>query len=224
MTRDLSLGATYRSLIANGYAPTSASHPDRYCSRPAERDSFLALSAHPAAVFCRPTFALGSELEDAGQRQIVLLVLTAYLLSEAKQWKAVQSVLDVRKLLSGPHVVDSFGNRTHVLKYSGQPIFDGEASARLTHDADDSTVLIEHAIAPGRQLNRTDSWGNMQRVPAEPVGSHVIALDGEWKGGSLLDTARSELPELLATDLPRLIPDVELARWGARPLAKEAAA
>jgi hypothetical protein len=224
MTRDLSLGATWRRLIALGYAPTSSSHPDRYCSRPGERDSFIALSDHPAAGFCRPTAALGCELEDAEQRQIVLLVITAYLLSDAKQWRAVQSVLDARKLLSGPHVVDSFGNRTHVLKYSGQPIFDGEASARLTHDADDSTVFLAHAIAPGRQLNRTDQWGNMQRVAVEPVGSHTISLDGEWKGGDLLSTPRSKLPELLGADLVRLIPDVELARWDARPLAKEAAA
>jgi hypothetical protein len=224
MTRDLTLGATWRRLIANGYAPTSASHPDRIVSQPSERDSFIRLAEHPAAVFCRPTAALGCELEDAEQRQVLLLVLTAYLLSDAKQWKAVQPELESRKLLSGPHVIDSCGNRVHVLRYSGQPIFDGEQSARLAFDADDSTVLLEHAIAPGRQLTRTDPWGNMHRVASEPVGSHVIALDGEWKSGDLLSTPRSKLPELLAKDLARLIPDVELARWEARPAAARVAA
>lgn len=224
MKNDLTLGTTYRRLIANGYAPTSASHPDRYCSRPDERDSFLRLSDHPAAVMCYPRASNGCALEDCAERGVVALVITVYLLEDAQQWKAVQAAL--AGFLTGPYAIDVVGNRTYLLRWDGPPIFDGEQSARLAFDADDSTVFLEHAIAPVRQLNKTDQWGNNTRVAGERIGSHAIALDGEWKGGTLLDTPRAKLPELTAADLARLIPEVERARWGARPLVmqKDAAA
>jgi len=87
-------------------------------------------------------------------------------------------------------------------------------------------VLLEHAIAPGRYAQRSDEWGGTRRVAAEPVGSHIVALDGEWKGGDPLSTPHDRLPELLAPDVTRLISAIEDARWSARPLAaqKEAAA
>ncbi|MHB1870204.1 MAG: hypothetical protein ACYCT1_05045 [Steroidobacteraceae bacterium] len=223
MATNLTLGATWRRLVDLGYAATSAACPDRLNETHTRRQSFIALAGDPAAVFCRPTAALGCELEDAEARQLVLLVLTGYLLADAKQAKAVNAVLEEYKLLGGPVCTDSFGNQTRPLRYDGAPIFDGEATARLAFDDDDSTVLIQHAIAPDRFTSATDQWGNPRRVAASPVGSHLVELDGgEWKG-SLLETPRERLPELLPGDVNKLISDVERARWSARPGAREAA-
>lgn len=225
-TRDnLTLGATYRRLHDLGYAATSATHPDRIVSRhAAERDSFIALSDHPAAVFCRPTAALGCELDYPEERQLVLLVLTGYLLSDKRAATAVREVLDKHGLLSGLVRTDSFGNEERPLKYSGPPIFDGEAAARLTFDDDYATLFFKQAIAPNRYIQHWDNYGRMDSRAATPIGSHVIELDGEWRNGTLLDTPRDRLPELLQADITRIISACELARWGARPLAKEAAA
>jgi hypothetical protein len=217
-TRDLTLGATCRRLIGLDYAPTSATHPDRYVSRPAHRDSFISLSDHPAAVFCRPSAALGSEVEYPEQRQVALLVLTGYLLAD-KRAAAVRQVLEPFGLLSGPCRTDSFGTQEYPLRYDGAPIFDGEAAARLTFDDDYATVFFKHAIAPGRYIQHTDSWGRMDQRAAEPIGSHVIELSGEWRGGDLLTVARAKLPELLYADVPRIISDIERVRWDARPAA-----
>jgi hypothetical protein len=224
-TRDtLTLGATYRRLLGLDYAPTSATHPDRYVSRPGQRDSFISLGDHPAAVFCRPSAALGSEVEFPEQRQVAVLVLTGYLLSDKRQWPAVNEILEKFGLLSGPCRTDSFGNQEYPLRYTAAPIFDGEAAARLTFDNDYATVFFKHAIAPGRYIQHTDSYGRMDARAAEPIGSHVIELSGEWRNGTLLDTPRDRLPELLQADVARIISEVECARWGARPYAKEIAA
>jgi hypothetical protein len=218
-THDLTLGATHRRLLGLNYAPTSAIHPDRYVTRPGQRDSFISLGDHPAAVFCRPSAALGSELDYPEERQVVLLSLTGYLLADKRQWPAVKEVLEKFGLLSGPCRTDSFGNEEHPLRYSGAPILDGEAAARLTFDNDYATVFFKHAIAPGRYIQHTDSWGRMDQRAAEPIGSHVIELSGDWKNGDLLTVPRDRLPELLQADVTRIISDVERARWDARPAA-----
>lgn len=224
MATNNTLGATWRRLHEFGYAATSAARPDRLNETHTRRQSFIALAGDPAAVFCRPTAALGCELDDAENRQVVLLVLTGYLLADKRQAAAVNAVLEQFGLLGGPVCRDDFGNETRPLRYSGAPIFDGEATARLAFDDDDATVLVQHAIAPDRFASATNQWGNMQRVAASPIGSHLLELDGgEWKGATLLDTPRDRLPELLAGDVNRLIADVERARWNARPGAREAA-
>jgi hypothetical protein len=227
MTRDLTLGATWRRLVDLGYSPTSATHPDRIVnSATGRRESFIALASHPAAVMLRPTHANGSHesLEDLCDREVIALVLTAYLLSDAKQAKAVMAVLEEAKLLGGPVRIDGFGNQVRPLRWNGNAIFEGEASARPVHDSDDSTVFIQHATAPSRYLTQSDMYSRTRRVPVEPVGTHILPLEGEWRAGTLLDTPRDRLPELLAADVQRLIGDCELARWEARPAARGAAA
>lgn len=228
MTHDRTLGATWHRLQDLGYAATSATSPDRIVSRFAHggnRDSFLSLGDHPAAIMCHPTSANGCALEDAGERQVVALVLTAYLLGEPKQAKAVLAVLEKFELAGGPVRVDGFGNEIRPLQWNGaEPLFDGEYSARLTHDDDDATVLLRHAIMPGRFVQRTDEFSRTHVIAAEPVGTHVIELEGEWKNGALLSTPRSKLPELFKADVRRLIDEVERARWGARPAAVRDAA
>ncbi|HEY1891994.1 MAG TPA: hypothetical protein VGG63_16440 [Steroidobacteraceae bacterium] len=223
-TRDLTLGATYRRLHDLGFAATSATNPDRHVSLPGHRDSFISLADHAAAVFCRPSAALGCEVEYPEQRQVALLVLTGYLLADKRQSAVVREVLEKFGLLAGPCRIDAFQNQEYPLRYTGQPIFDGEAAARLTFDDDYATVFVRHAISPGRYIQHTDSYGRMDQRAAEPIGSHVIELSGEWRNGTLLDTPRDRLPELLQADVARIISDVESARWGARPLAKEVAA
>lgn len=224
---DLTLGATWRRLIELGYSPTSATHPDRIVNNYAgRRDSILALSGHPAAVACHPTIANGAHesLEDCNRREVVGLVLTAYLLSDKRQAAAVQAVLEEYKLLGGPVRLDAFGNQLRPLQWAGNAIFDGEHSCRLAFDDDDRTVFLQHAIAPQRFTQHTSIAGVSSRVPFDPVGTHVIQLDGEWKGGGLLETPRDRLPELLAADIARLISDCEEARWEARPASRGAAA
>ena len=209
----------------------ATTHPDRIASaraHAAQRDSFIALAEHPAAVMCYPRTSNGADgrLEDLSERGVVAMVVTAYLLGDAAQWKAVKGVLEDYKLLGGPVRTDTFGNQLRPLRWNGPAVFDEEFSARLTHDSDDWTMFLQQAIAPGRYLQHQDSYGRPSQMPAEPVGSHVIPLDdGEWKGGDLLSTPRDKLPELLAADVSRLISDVEAARWGSRPaLQREAAA
>jgi len=225
-TRDLTLGATIRRLHALGYAATSATHPDRYVTRPGHRDSIIALSEHPAAVFCRPSAALGSEVDYPEQRQVAVLVLTGYLLADKRQCAAVREVLETYGLLSGPCRTDALGTQEFPLQYNGPPIFDGGAAARLTFDDDSATVFFKHAIEPGRYIQHTDHYGRVDTRAAEPIGSHVIELSGDWRNGTLLETPRDRLPELLQADVPRIISAVEAARWGARPavMAKDAAA
>lgn len=223
-TRDLTLGATHPILHERGYACTSAIYPDRRVGASSwQRASFLVLRNDLAGVMLYPSAANGASeaLEDLEERGLIALIFTAYLTAEARQFKAVSQALADRGVLGGPYRIDDFGNRTHLLRWNGPPVFDGDYAARLCFDDDDATVLVRHAIAPGRYLDRTDQFSRVQRVPAEPVGSHVIELDGEWKNGHPLDTARSELPELLAADLPGLIADVERVRWGARPAAAQ---
>lgn len=224
-TRGTSLGATYRRLIDLGYSPTSATTPsreDRY-ARAGRRESFIALSDHPAAVQCHPTPANGAHeslsAEDCAVREVPVLVLTAYLLADAKQAKAVLAVLAEHGLLTGPVHTDDFGNQLRPLRWSGPVIFDDEYSARLAHDSDDVTVCFRHAIAPQRFQQLTDQYTRTRTVPLEPVGTHIIPLDGRWEGGRLLDIPRDRLPELLAADLDRLVSEIEFARWQGRPLA-----
>lgn len=224
MARDLTLGATHRRLHDLGYAATSATNPDRIVGRTAhswQRDSFLLLREHPAAVMCYPTTGNGASeaLDDLECRGVLSLIITAYVLADAKQWKPIAAVLG--DYLCGPYRIDSFGNRLHPLRWNGKPIFDGDHGARLCFDDDDATVFFEHAIAPNRYVDRTDSYARVQRVAAEPIGSHVISLDGDWKSGSLLDTPRDKLPELLGAELQRLVSDIERARWDGRPAAAQ---
>lgn len=223
MTRNISVGATRNRLEELGYAPTSATHPDRILSSPfnpsPRRASWGEVDDHPAGVFCFPTEANGCSLEDAAQRQIVLLTLTAYLLSDSRQTKAVMSVLEERKLTSGPYVVRPFGDRTYPLRYNfKEPI--STIRARLAFDDDDATVVFDQAIPPSRWDYRRTSIGSTVRVALDAEQSQILALDaGEWKQGHLLDTSRRNLPELLNADIREIISDVERARWGARPLA-----
>lgn len=227
MTRDLTIGATLRRIHANGYAGTSALNSDRIVSSRAsahQRDSAVALSEHPAAVMCYPRISNGSFLEDGEFREVISLVVTAYLLSDSAQWKGVKSVLEEYGLLSGPVRTDAFGNLLRPLKWSGPPIFDGEHTARLTFDEDDATVFLEHAIEPGRYIRRTDEFGRTRELAAEPIGTHLIPLDGEWRNGDLLSTPRDRLPELLPADRTRLIADIERARWELRPAVQKSAA
>lgn len=231
MDRNSSLGATWRKLQDLGYAVTSATCPSRLTSGYAQAynrpDGFLALADHPGAIMCHPTLANGCALSDASKRQVIALVVTSYLLADPKQAKAVNETLADHKLNGGPVRIDGSGNHTYPLQWNGAPIFDGQYAARLCFDDDDATVSILHAIESGRFVQRTDEFSRTRNIPMEPVGTHVIRLDGDWsKSGHLLDTPRWKLPELLKANVNRLIADVERARWMARPMvkAKDAAA
>ncbi len=221
--RDFSLGATWKRLHANGYAATSATHPDRIVDgNRRQRESFIALGAHPTAVMLHPTRANGAQelLEDCSAREVVNLVLTGYLLADAKQAKAVTSVLEEFRLLGGPVMTDSYGNQHRPVKWAGNwPIFDGEYAARLCFADDDETLLLRHAIAPARYQTNRDIYGRESRAALDPIGSHILPLDGEWRGGSFLDTPRDKLPELFAADVAAVITAVERARWEGRPAA-----
>ena len=227
--KDTTLGATWRQLHDLGFAATSAAYPDRKCTRYAQSnnrpDGFLALADHPGAILTHPTRANGCDLSDAPKRRVVALVVTSYLLADPKQAKAVMEVLSEYGLTSGPVRIDTSGH-CYPLQWNGPAIFDGEQAARLAHDDDFPSVYLENAIEPSRYVQRTDEWSRAHNEPAEPVGSHVIPLAGDWKNGSLLDTPRWKLPELLKANVNEIISACERARWGSRPLAraKEAAA
>ncbi|MDA8348274.1 MAG: hypothetical protein M0038_05640 [Pseudomonadota bacterium] len=229
-THNFTLGATYRRLLDLGYSPTSAATPTRedHFARAGRRESFIALADHPAAVQCHPTAANGAHesltAADCVAREVPVLVLTGYLLADTRQSKAVQAVLADYGLLAGPVHTDDFGNQIRPLRWSGRAILDGEFSARLVHDDDDTTVCIRHALAPTRFQQLTDQFTRTRNVPLEPVGSHIIPLDGRWESGSLLHTPREKLPELPGADLDRIISEVETARWGGRPAATKGAA
>jgi hypothetical protein len=221
--RDFSLGATWKRLHANGYGATSWTHPDRIVDgNRRQRESFIALAAHPAAVMLHPTTANGAQelLVDCPGREVIDLIVTGYLLADPKQAKPVMSVLEEFRLLGGPVLTDSYLNQHRPLKWAGiWPIFDAEYAARLCFADDDETVLIRHAIAPSRYKSTRDIFGRESRAALDPIGSHILPLDGEWKGGTLLDTPRDKLPELLAADVAAVITAVERARWEGRPAA-----
>src|SRR6185437_5151619 len=113
MTRDTTLGATHRRLIEKGYAPTSATHPDRFVSSwcGGKRETLLGLADHPAAVMLWPLKENGAVVDDGERRRLVDLTVTAYLLSDSKAARAVTAVLDSLGLTGGPVRQDSFGNR-----------------------------------------------------------------------------------------------------------------
>lgn len=226
--RDTTVGATHRRLKELGYAPSSASHPDRIVrvgQHANNREGMYGLASHEACVLCYPTHHNGAYLDaddDGSARQVVDLIVTAYLQSNPRELKAVLAVLDRYGLTSGPYYSDGFGNRHHVLQWHGDPTC-GKLRTRLCFDSDDHVVALQQAIEP-RYVPARTSIGSFGQALVEPIGTLSIPVGCEWKQGHLLDTPHRKLPELLRSDAARFIEDCELARWGARPLAKDAAA
>jgi hypothetical protein len=230
-TRDTTLAGCAKRLRELGYAPTSATNPDRFIATnwSCRRESLGSLGAHPAALMLYPSVENGAEDdasdEDCKSRQIIDLVVTGYLMSLPRELKAIIAVLDSFKLIGGPAMTDGFGNVHRLLQWRGEPVFDNRYRARNCFPADDSTVLLQQAISPQYQAART-SIGSLQMSAIGPIGTHVLDIGGEWTGGHILDVPHNRLPELLPSDARWLIERVEEARWSGRPLAvaKEAAA
>jgi hypothetical protein len=226
-TRDTTLAGCAKRLRDLGYAPTSATNPDRLITTnwSCRRESLGSLGAHPAALMFYPNAENGASEDDCESRQVIDLVVTGYLMSLPRELKAIMAVLDSFKLTGGPAMKDGFGNIHRLLQWRGEPVFDNRYKARNCFPADDSTVLLQQAISPQYQPART-SIGSMQMSAITPIGTHVLDIDGEWTGGHILDVPHRKLPELLASDARLLIESVEEARWSGRPLAiaKDAAA
>lgn len=230
-TQDTTVGATLKRLLALGYAVTSATHPDRVLNQfnTFRRESIRSLGSHPAAIMCYPTkengYDPGYDAEDDGtKRQVVILEVTAYLLSEPKPAKSVLEVLNKRGLLGGPYFTTGFGNRGYVLQWNGaEPIYDEQYKTRLCFASDDRVVLLRQAIN-AQYTHGRNQYGIPMAGLVKPTDTHLVPVDAEWKQGHILDVPRHKLPELLAADVQDLIEDVEYARWGARPaVAKDAA-
>ena len=222
--RDLTVAATRKRLTELGYAVTSATHPDRILTQfnhSGRRESMISIGSHPAAVMCYPTRDNGADdsLDDLEKRQVLVLEVTAYLLSDPRQSKAVLEVLNKRGLIGGPYFTTGFGNRGYVLQWNGaEPIYDEKFRTRLCFASDDRVVLLWQAIG-ARQTFGRNQYGQPMVGLLQPTGTHVIPLDAEWKQGNILEVARHKLPELLGADIQDVIEDVEYARWGARPAA-----
>ena len=220
----------WRKLIDMGYSPTSFTHPSRIVNERFEhignRRSLLTLQDHPAAIFCCPHTDNGSATEDNEKRQVVKLVVTAYLQSDAKQLKAVMAVLDEFNLTSGPFFTDAFGNRSFILQYHGEDrIF--KIGARLCFPADDNTVFFSQVERSTGY--RTVKAGELpsQFLQRESDASHLIPLGGvEWSNGSPLTVSHRKLPELILDSAHEIIAQVEEVRWFGRPatLLKDKAA
>ena len=235
MSRETTILATRRKTEELGYAIGSTTNPDRmrgiHFSDGGRRLALWSIVNDPAGVLTYPTAYWAPELDHepnaALSRGIVLLIVTAYLQSDPKQFKAVLSVLERHKLTSGPVRIDDFGNKTYPLQWNfHEPLWKDNA-ARSAHPDDDATVIFKQQAVPHQRYRNdlVNQWGGSVQVPLDEVGSHILPLDGEWKQGHLLDTPRRNLPELFESDVSEIIADVERVRWGARPAAnsKEAA-
>jgi len=221
MTRDTTLGAAWRQLRDLGYGVTSATHPDRIVTCTANRrnrDRFISLADHPAAIMLHPTADNGCDFEDPEKRGVVALTLTAYLLADPKQLRAVMAVLAEYELTGGPSRVDGFGNQVRLLQWNGPPIYDDRYQARLCFASDNHTVVLTHAIEP-EQIGVYSPSGGWYSKDSPHVATNILPIDGQWTGGHILDTPRRKLPQLHKADLRKLIDDVEEARWAGRPLA-----
>lgn len=237
MPRDITIRATWRILEELGYCVTSARSPSRQDNSryyaPLGTGHMLSLgslSDHPAAILTYPTPSRAPEFANLPRlgmkRGIVILVVTAYLLSDAKQTKAVMSVLERRKLTSGPFRVDSFGNREYPLRWNEEEPLWNTLEARQAHSDDDRTVIFRRqAEEPSYRYDLTDQYGRNAKVATSEPTTDIFEIEGEWPRQHILDTPREELPELSRDSLEEIIADVERARWGARPAAvsKEAA-
>lgn len=233
MGRDITVRGTWRKLEELGYAATSATNPSRI-----DTSSYLPrkvgfgglLSTHPAAVFTYPTPYHAPEFTEESRpgmrRGIVVLALTAYLLSDARQAKAVLAALERHKLVGGPYRVDEFGNREYPLRWDDHEPLWNEHKVRETHPDDDATVIIRRQAAePNYRHDLTDQFGRAAQVPITEAGTFILELEGQWHQGHILDTPHKDLPELLREEVREIIGDCERARWGARPAtnSKEAA-
>ena len=230
--RETTVGAVRARLESLGYACTSHSHPDRIIDQrihfrtAARRASFSEISDHEACIACLPTDGF-EHLKDASQRQVVLLTLTAFLLANSKESKPVMSALG--KLLSGPYLQQSFGDRVYLVQYNGEePLFASPRHrARQTHPDDDETIVFEQATRVGESFGQTYSDGGipLRTVTSMGVQSLYMPLAGRWENGSPLQVPREKLPELLAADVAGIVGECERARWFGRPsAAKDAAA
>lgn len=236
MARDITLRATRRRLEDLGYVVTSANHPSRvddtHYSTAGRTLSLQGMSDHPAAILMYPTPQHAPEFADEPRlglkRGIVGFILTAYLLSDSRQSKAVMSVLERRKLTNGPYRIDDFGNRTYPLQWNSSdgPLW-RRHSACQTHPDDDQTVIVQPQTDEPQYRYVQNQFGVSLQVPiSNPLEvPKILELAGDWRQGHILDTPRNDLPELLEDELREIIGDVERARWGARPAAttKEAA-
>ena len=233
-SRDTTIGATRRKIEELGYAITSGTAPNRligaHWSTAWQKASLQSISDHPAAVLTYPTPFHAPEYKDEPQaalsRGIVLLIVTAFLQSDPRQFKAVMSVLERSKLTSGPFRTDGFGNRMYPVQWNASdPIWHDRAARQAHADDDDTVVFKRQAIPHQRHQTMVNYIGQYVQCPLDEIGTDWLPLDGEWKQGHLLDTRRRDLPELFPSSLYEIIEDVERARWGARPAAtsKEAA-
>ena len=232
--RDTTIGAVRNKTKELGYAITSATQPNRltgtHWSTAAQKATLFGMSDHQAAVLTYPSPDHAPEFKDepntAMSRGIVLLVVTAFLQSDPKQFKAVMPVLERHKLTSGPYRVESFGDRVYPLQYNAPDPLWHDRTARAAHPDDDGTVVFKQQAIPHQRFQTlVNRIGAYVDSPLDEIGTHFLPLDGEWKQGHLLDTPRRNLPELFASDMYEIIEDVERARWGARPAvtSKEAA-
>ena len=226
-TRDTTLAGCAKRLRELGYAPTSATNPDRLISTnwSCRRESLGSLGNHPAALMFYPNTENGASEDDCESRRIIDLVVTGYLMSLPRELKAIMAVLDSFKLTGGPAMKDGFGNVHRLLQWHGEPVFDKQYRARLCFPADDSTVLLQQAVSPQYKSVRT-AIGSYQQAATGPIDTHVLDIRGEWMDAHILDVPHRRLPELLPSDAGSLIERVEEARWFGRPLAvaKDAAA
>jgi hypothetical protein len=232
--RDTTIGATRRKIEELGFAVTSATCPNRFpgshWATAGQRASLYSMSDHPAAVLTYPTAHHAPEYKDdpkaALSRGIVLLIVTAFLQSDPRQFKAVMPVLERYNLTSGPYRTDGFGNRMYPVQWNGSDPIWADRGARLAYPDDDGTVVFkQQAIPHERYQTLVNQIGAYVQCPLDEIGTHWLPLDGEWKQGHLLDCHRRALPELFPSSLNEILEDVERARWFARPAAtsKEAA-
>ncbi|MGH8319793.1 MAG: hypothetical protein ACREUL_17790 [Steroidobacteraceae bacterium] len=222
-SRDITVAGARQRLEALGYACVPSDHPDRQIgsnySAP-RRGAWGEVARETAAVACWPLANLGLDhLEDCAQRQIALLTVTAYLLSDARQAKAVMSVLEKYRLTSGLHVVRPFGDKVYPLRWEHkEPL--ASVRTRKCFEDDDTCVEFRQTIPPTRFDVARTAGGFSRKVALDQRASHILSLDaGEWKSGDLLSIPRRDLPELLEVDVREIVSDRERARFGARPAA-----
>jgi hypothetical protein len=229
------LGATWRQLVKNGYAPTSATHPDRMVGRFASivgvssPSSCAVLDNHPAAILLYPTKESDCyEGKDAASRRLIALVVTADARRDARQAKAIEDVLHEFRLNTGPVRITG-ALHTYLIRYEGEPIFEERRAfrARLCFKGDQETVYFYQATDPTYKAAMNQAGGYV-RVEDQAAGSLTVGLHGEWRNGSPLAVPRDALPVLESAErAAHFISMIERARWGSRPLvakSKEAAA
>jgi hypothetical protein len=162
-----SYGAARQKLLDLGYAPVSATRPDIFDYRAAD---------DIGGILCFPPSAYPL-VKDAADRKVVCITITT---KDQKLRAAIVSLLNSLGLSGGPTRIAGDGSETRPLRCD-------EYSPMLRRLGETLPGEIDPCVALDSCTREDPRIG--------PV-SHVLRIDGLWKGADLLSTPRSKLPSV----------------------------